>query len=250
MLAYSRRIWVGALALMFGITFVSISETIAADVPEDALKAVMEHDMKRVNEMIEKMKNAPDKKLPNQIRSSSLMIALYAQSKIGGKNAGDDKSMAGLRDQAIDVAKGVKAKKYAQLMPLDPKMGNGDPTKKVDILKAGVFDVYDLMNQYKKADVGGLNIEKDIIDAAQKGTKADASGIAARVLFTADLLEKLEPDGGFNPKKPEKEWLRTTKLMREAATQLSKDAKDEKKALATFKKLDSACTACHNTFKE
>ena len=246
----THRLWLGAVALLCGILFVASSPSQAGDVPDEILKSIIEADVKRVNEMVEKYNTTPDKKMPIQIKSSSLMIAAYAQNSITGKDAAADKKWAGVRDQAIKVAESFANKKSKEAVAIDLSKGEGDP-KPVKIHTMAKMDIDILMAQFKKSTAEGLNMEADIKEGANKGAKVDATLIAGRALVTADFLAELTPTGGFDAKKTKKDWDRTTGQMKTAARDiLAAKGKDGKTLTIALKKLDGACTACHNIFKE
>jgi hypothetical protein len=246
-----RRAVLGTAFLFGGILMVTLT-SVAADVPEDVLKTVMETDIKRVNDLVEKYNAMADKKSPIQIRSTSMMVAAYAQSKIAGKDEKEDKKYAGLRDQALKVFEAaLPGKDMKKATPLDlAKASDGDP-KIVALHKAAKFDINDLMAQFKKTTANGLNLEQDIKDAANKGAKVDSAGIAARVSFVGDFLKDVGPDGGFDAKKTKKSWDDSTEKMMAANKDLMAATKDKSapKIKEALKKMDGACTACHNVFK-
>lgn len=244
-----RRVILGGLFLSGGILVASLS-SLAAEVPVDALQSVLESDVKRVNELIEKYNASPDKKSPIQIRSTTMMIAAYAQSKMVAEKD-KAKEWAGLRDQALKVFEtALPGKDLKKAMPLNlDKKGEGKP----ELLKlhtAAKFDIYDLMAQFKKTEALGLNMEKDIKDGANKGAKVDATGIGVRVAFVAEFLKDVEPDGGFEGgRRTKKEWSSSNDRMIAANKDLLAAGDDASKIQAALKKIDGACTACHNVFK-
>jgi hypothetical protein len=243
-----RRVGLGGLSLFGGILAVSVA--FAAEVPEDALKAVLESDVQRVNDLVAKYTAAPDKKAPIQIRSTAMMVAAYAQSKMT-TDKGKAKEWAGLRDQALKVYEtALPGKDVKKATPLDlAKMGEGK-TESVKLHSAVKFDIYDLMAQFKKTEALGLNLEKDIKDGATKGAKVDATGIAVRTAFVAEFLKEVGPDGGFpGGKQTKKEWDGPNEKMMAATKELLEAGGSAAKVQAALKKLDGACTSCHNVFK-
>lgn len=244
-----RRVGLGGLFLFGGLLVVAMASH-AADVPEDVLKAVLESDVKRVNELLEKYNATPDKKSPIQIRSSTMMIAAYSQSKMTSEKD-KAKEWAGLRDQALKLYESaLPGKDLKKGTALDlAKKGEGK-TEAVQLHKAVKFDINDLMAQFKKTEANGLNLEKDIKDGATKGAKVDANGIAGRIAFVGELLKEVGPDGGFEGgKKTKKEWDASNDKMLAANKELLAAGGNAMKVQAALKKMDGACTACHNVFK-
>ena len=262
-----RRTLVGAAVILAGIVGLNFTATDAAEsgnpVPEGEFKTLVEQDAKNIETMIATGKKggaANTSKASRAIKSSALMIAAYAQSRIGSKGA-DDAKLATLRDAAIkvgtaagkkkfdDAAAGVKALSIAAAA--DPKAS----VKKVDLVAAaGEFDIEELMYQFKKTSVGGLGIEEEIKAQAKKATitPANATAMAQRVLIIADFCDVIGINGGFNAGKPKKAWDDFNKDMRVAAQGLITAAAGKPTAAAlqtAFTKLDSSCVKCHDKFK-
>jgi hypothetical protein len=249
-----RRKLIGAAVVLCGLLAVGARSGAAADVSDDVLQALIEHDTKQVLDSLKGGK--PEKRSIVQIKSSAMMLAAYAQAKMAGK---DDKAAA-LRANALKVAELVKGKKFAEAVEPAKALGTGKAAgatdaKALPLHQMHGFDVNELMAQYKKKDVGGLNVELDIKNYARKGgAKPEAAAlIAGRVLVTADFVEKMEPDGGFaGGTKTQGAWDDFNKKMRAAAQELAATAKakaDAKKLQASFNKLDAACVGCHDVFK-
>ena len=190
------------------------------------------------------------------------MIAALAQLKITGKDPAADAKYATIRNNALKVAEAVKGKKFGDAV--EPSKGltsSVAPAAKPDTKPLPLhtlynFDINELMAHYKKTDVGGLNVEADIKNYAKKGgaTAPQSAHLAGRVLVTADLVDKMEPDGGFaGGKKTKAAWDDSNKKMRNAAKELAELAKaaklDAKKLQTAFGKLDGACVSCHDVFK-
>ncbi|MCE9533209.1 MAG: cytochrome c [Planctomycetes bacterium] len=262
MLWSGRRYFVGAAVLLAGILGLNYSSTDAADpVPENEFKTLVEQDIANIQKMVEsgsKGTKAEISKATRAVKSNSLTVAAFAQSRITGKNPAEDAKMATLRDAAIAVGKLGGAKKFkdaaapAKALSASMAAGKGD-TKAVDLLKALEVDIDDLMYQFKKTTVGGLGIEEEIKANAKKPTLSPAlsAAMSARIQVVAALTNDLEPTGGFSAAKPKKDWVAYNKDMQTAATELAAAAngKDAKKLAAAFTKLDGSCVQCHNKFK-
>jgi Cytochrome C' len=251
----ARRIWLGAAVLMSGLFALAGATTLAADVPDDVLAALIEQDAKQVQKLLSEPR--PERKVPF-IKSSAMMLAAYAQNQLG-KDPAKDAKYAALRYNALKVVEAAAAKKFkdatepAKALNLNAT-GAGD-TKPLKLYDLHKFDINDLMFQFKKSSVGGLNGEQDIRDFSKKpGMKpSDAALLAWRVLIVSEFLENMQPDDGFNPKKPKSEWDQATKKTRAAAQELAEVAKapklDPKKLQSALSKLDAGCISCHDTFR-
>lgn len=257
------RLFVGAAALLAGIVGVNLTMTDAAEaVPEAEFKDLVDQDAKNILLLLKDGK--PEKKTADRsIKSSSLMIAAYAQSRISGKNPAEDAKMAALRDAALQVAKTGGKKKYmeavapAKTLSVTITAPAKADTAKKDLVKETEIDLEELMYQFKKAAVGGLGIEEEIKANAKKpaANAARAAAIGQRVLIVGDFVDTVHPSTGFSAAKPKADWDRYNKDMKTAATEViaaSKGlaAKDGQKKLQTaFDKLDRSCVECHNKFK-
>lgn len=267
----ARCTLVGAAVILAGIAGLNSSSTDGAEgavVGQSEFKSLVDQDRKSIESLVEMGKKggtANISKATRGIKSSSMMIAAYAQSRIGTMGA-DDGQLATLRDNALKTAAAAVGKNWADVAklaksltvdaPADPK-GNkakvnlvAEANKLIAAVKKDAdFDIDDLMFQFKKTDVGGLGIEKEIKDQAKKttATPATATTIAQRALIVAEFCVDVNPK--FEGKKTKEKWLADNKTMTEAAQGLLAAAGDKKKLQAAFDKVDAACVNCHNTFK-
>jgi hypothetical protein len=221
----SHRALAGVAMLLAGFVTLNRAATDAADdagakAPEDEMKALIDQDAKNISKMIDvgKMPGAANKsKASRAIKSDAMMIAFYANSRIGTKGA-DDAKHAALRDAAIRVAVDggkknfVAAAQGAKDLTLGGAGGKG-PARQMNLANlagAGGLDIEELMYQYKKAAVGGLDIENEIKAAAKKGTTPTAAAaIAARVLAVADYCDVVTVK--FDAKRPAAAWVAFTR---------------------------------------
>jgi len=259
----ARRMTVGAAMLLAGL-FALAAASEAADIPDDVVKSLVDQDAKHIENQLNMGKPKAKSLIP--IKSSAMMIAAFAQSKITGKDPGNDTKYATLRDKALKLSEAMKMKKYDDALKIVKELSvdiKPDPTantKAKELHTLFGFDMNELMGQYRKLDpkdgFGGLNIELDIkAFARQKLPKPEqAAAIASRVLLTSEFVEKMEPDAGFaGGKKTKEAWLKWNKEMNEAAKELAEMSKapkvDGKKLQAAFGRLDSKCVGCHDIFK-
>jgi hypothetical protein len=262
----ARRTLTGAAVLLAGIIVLNRYATGADDagapVPEGEFKALFEQDAKNLPDMIkmgQKTGAANKSKASRAVKSDAMMIAFYANSRIGAKG-GDDAKMAALRDAAIKLAaaggkkKFDDAEKLAKDVTLSGTGGKGEAKQMTvaQLAAAADLDIEELMYQFKKTSVGGLGTEEEVNAAAKKAgtvTPAAAAAIAARVLVVADYSEHVTVK--FDAKKTPKDWTAFNKDMRIAAKDLQTAAagKDNKKIQTAFDKLDRSCVACHEKMK-
>ncbi len=250
------RILLGAAVLAVGICCLETGAVDAADaVPDAEFKLLVDQDAKNILTNLNNGK--PAKKTADRaIKSSALMIAAYAQGRMG-KNEADDVKLATLRDTAIKVAKTGKnfgaAVAPAKMLAADMAAAGKPDTKKVDLIAATGADIEELMYQFKKTSVGGLGIEEEIKANAKKVTIKPqlAAAIAQRTLVAADLCAALKPSDDFSAAKPKKDWDQDIKDMKVAATALVDAAKanNAKNLQTAFNKLDASCVHCHDVFK-
>jgi Cytochrome C' len=262
----ARRTLIGATIILAGIIGLNFSSMDAADnsapVPETDMKLLVDQDIKNIEAMIvvgKKGGAANVSKASRSIRSSSMMIAAYAQSRMGAKGA-DDAKLASLRDAAIKVGIAAGKKNFADVDGLVKALkanaiDSKANTKKISLTSAiGEFDLEELMFQLKKTSVGGLGTEEEIKAQAKKLTISpeNAAALAQRVLILSDYCEVIPiGSGGFNAAKPKKAWDEFNKDMRTAAQGVIAAAgqKNANNLKTAFDKLDRSCVACHEKFK-
>ncbi len=252
----ARRIIVGSVALLIGIVGIDVTMTEAADpVPDSEFKALVEQDIKNI---LDRLEEKPIKKTADRaVKSSALMIAAYAQSRLG-KNPADDGKLVALRDTAIVIAKTEKKKLAGALAPAKTLSINMAPAGNakaapVNLLTVTGVDLEELMYQFKKTSIGGLGIEEEIKAQSKKVTVKPevAAAIAIRAHLVAGFVDDMQPTAGFSAAKPKKDWDTYNAAMKAAATELASAAKkaDTKAIGAAFLKLDGSCVQCHNKFK-
>jgi hypothetical protein len=232
----------------------------AAPLSEDDAKALLAQDLKNIVRMAavgNKDGTANKSRASHAIKSNAMMIAFYANSRIGAKPA-DDAKLATLRDGAVSTAIAAGRKNFNivgqvnQLkfdMEAAPNL-NARALSTAGLVKAGTIDILELMYQFKKPVVGGLGIEQEVKENATKPKMSPAEAIilARRVLAVSEFCEEVHPP--FDAKRQQAAWRGFNKNLNSAAQDLIAAAKDEpKKVTAAFAKLDGACVACHERFK-
>lgn len=187
----------------------------------------------------------PDKPVVNTLHGVAMLLAMEAQ------NTGE----AGLRDQALKVADALSKTDFAAAKAAADGLSNppkGD-AKDVKLHEKGGVDINVIMGPMRNAP-RGLNIEKDLKAQSKKVTDvklvADLASRSALIAEYTALLPATEATGG----EKKKIWTDSTedmrKLSREIAAEAAKGDKADKAGLQKkLVALDTACTACHNTFK-
>jgi hypothetical protein len=260
----------GAALLVAGMAVIKQGE--AADpMPNENLKVLINQDSQNIATLIDmgnKGGKANTSKASRGIKSNAMMIAWFANSRIGGKNAADDAKFATLRDAALKVAVDGGGKKFNLAAPVAKTLNvniaaapnvNTNAMTTAQLVAASNMDMEELMYQLKKTAIGdtqlgGLGIEeaiKSIADNRSKITGAEANAMAARLSAICDYCEVLTPTKGFGASTPKKSWDGFLKEMRSAAKGAAEAANGKNAgALPTaFIKLDRSCVACHEMFK-
>jgi len=229
---------------------------------EEDAKALLAQDLKNIEISLtigNKTGAANKNKASRSIKSNAMMIAFYANSRIG-VNPADDLKLATLRDAAVNAAIAAGRKNFnigGQIKQLkfgmDPARGvNAKALTTAGLVEAGKIDIEELMYQFKKSAVGGLGIEQEVKANANtnnlKLSPSEAIILARRVLAVSEMCNEVNP--GFDAKKTRVAWQGFNKNLNNAAQGLIATAKsDPKKLPAAFAKLDAACIACHEHFK-
>jgi len=262
-----KRVLVGAV-LLAGIMGLSQTRSEAVDpLPANEFNSLVTQDVKNLEALLamaQKGGKANESKASRGMKSSAMMIALYADARIDGTNAANDAKMATLRDAAIDIAKAAGNKNFrigAQVKALGPNMKavpgvNAKPMAVAALIAASNLDAEEMMYQFKKAQFGGLGIEQDVKAYANNGNAALANGklLALRLLVAAEYVDALGPAGGFAPPaRIQRAWLAHSADMKAAATEFLTEMQakkpDPNKLAAAFTKVDGACVRCHQDFK-
>lgn len=141
-----------SIALFLG--FVAVTELSAASVTADDFKAILDHDSAH---LLKQLKDgSPDKKGIIQSKATAMLIAMYAQKQMDGKDKTRDQQLATLRDNAVKVAEAVSSKKYkdaveaAKLLSLKTAANPSAKTEAIDLSKLAKFEMFELMSPLKK----------------------------------------------------------------------------------------------------
>jgi hypothetical protein len=250
-----------AAALALGLALLGSAG--AADPPTDAeFKALVDQDTKviagaadAVEKAAGKEKRVVERNAGNGIKSSALMMAELANSRIGGRDAAADAHAAAVRDEALKIYKAADGKKFKEAGEMAKGLAAVKPAadaKKIDIFKeAGELTPKETMHNLTKTSQFGTNAEADIIANAKKATAkpADAALIAHRVLVLGEISKTVKKGENAAEKKA---WDDYNAQMIKAAEDLL--ATTKKKATAAdltkaFNTLNSRCTACHDDDK-
>jgi hypothetical protein len=255
------RLLLVAAALAGGMAW--LSRAGAADLTDDEFKAVLEQDVKAITRAAEAVdRAAPAKKKAVQknaaagIKSAAVNMAGYANDHITGKDPAADARAAAVRDEAIKIFKAAEGKDFKAAAEAAKGLSSPKPAadaKKIDVAKAfGELTPKEIMDNYKKTEQFGTNLEADVqANAKKKGPikPADAALIAHRVLVMAEYTKTVTKAENAADKK---EWDEYNAKMTKAGEELLAATK-KKSSPADFSKLfttlDASCTACHDKFK-
>jgi hypothetical protein len=259
----STRFFLVAAALIAGIALLRPAG--AADVGDDEFKALLDHDIKIINQSVQavekasaKEKKGIEKNAASGIKSSALMIAGYANDRISGSNATADGKSAAIRDTALKIYKAADAKDFKGAAELAKGLADAKPAagaKKIDLAAAakelGEVTQKEVMHNFLKTSQFGTNYEADIIANAKKATAkpADANLMAHRVLVMGEYNKFITKTNNAAEKKS---WDEMNEKMIKAAQDLQAAAKKKSSAAdmaKVFTVLNSTCTACHDDFK-
>jgi cytochrome c556 len=250
-----------AAALAVGLTY--LSHVDAADVSDDEFQALLDHDIKVINAAVQGVEKADpkDKKVVEKnastgIKSAAVIMAGYANNRIGGRDASRDGKAAAVRDTAIQIYKAAEDKNFKAVTELTNGLAAVKPAadpKKIDVTKAfGELTNKEVMDNFKKTSQYGTNVEADVIAfATKKATPtADASvPIAQRLLIMGEYSKSVTKTEN---EKQKKEWDEYNEKMIKATEDLLAAAKAKKPAAdlaKIYNTLNASCTACHDEFK-
>lgn len=248
----------GAAAVAFFATALTAADpTLTADLSSKAIEADLAHLTKIVD-------LAKTKKVGGRVKSASVLLALYAQDQLGGK---DGAKMTALRDAALKIAGKAKtstavtkdqagfAADVAALAKVSPAASAGKPIDPKKILEDTKLELHEVMDLFGSSVGGGMNLEKDIQALKKDGVKnaAAAELIGVRTALLADLTLWL-PNEKAATGSAKKQWddysVDMKKYSLEIAIEAAKGDKADKAKIKTAAgKLDASCTNCHNKFR-
>lgn len=251
--AFRRRL-LGASALAV-LAFAVSHSTQAAAVPEESYPKAVEADIAHLEALLEL--NKTKKGIPGRIKSTSILIASYAQENLKGKDAA---KMAALRAAALKVADAAQkkdndgmAKAVAALKGVTAD-ANADK-KPLKLASMNKLELHEVMDLFGSGTGGGMFIEKDLRAMKKDGVKDTKAAeiLATRTAAIADLSLDLPPE--FGGKKKKEDWDRWNKDMKEQASDLASEAAkgtkaDAAKMKAIASKLEGSCQNCHNVFRD
>ncbi len=223
---------------------------------------VIEADLAHLGKLVDLAKT---KRVGGRVKSASVLLALYAQDHLAGK---DGAKMAALRDGALKIAGKAKsssavtksaaelATDVAALAKLSAGSGDAKPTDLKKIIEETSLDLMDVMDLFSSSIGGGMNIERDIREMKKDGPKGmdEAYLLAVRTAYISDLTLHL-PNEMASSGAGKKSWdgytMDMKKFSMEIALEAAKgDKGDKDKIKAAAGKLDASCTNCHNKFRD
>jgi hypothetical protein len=178
------------------------------------------------------------------VKASAMMLSVYADA------LKDD----ALKSSALKVASVVEQKDFKGAA--EAAKGLSSPKADPSAKPPKSFVLEDVMSPFRVAKAGGQNVEADIKSALKNG-KIEAESaelIGVRSAVIADFATGMPNDKASANNAMKMKWERWSKDMSAASKELTEEAAkgkgaDEKKMLATLKKLDAACINCHNDFR-
>lgn len=230
------RLPFGGTALLAGLFFLAASAATPADLAKETVMKATTADIAALQKYLDDIASEPAKNKKYIAGAKGLAAILIAR---GDGSAGKVGLALGKKDYkgAVVAAKGL---------------GSGKADK-----ATFEWELDDIMAPFKLTRSGGLNMEKDLKDAAKAG-KIDAAAaeiIGARSAVIGDLTLKLPNDKAKTNPTTVAKWEKWSKEMSAASRDLAEEgakgaAADQKKLTATLKKLDAACINCHNEFRD
>lgn len=251
------RIGGAAAVALFATAITAADPTLSADLSGKTIEADLAHLTKLVD-------LAKTKKVGGRVKSASVLLALYAQDQLGGK---DGAKMTALRDAALKIAGKAKtstvvtkdqaafASEIAALAKVAPASAVGKPIDPKKILEDTKLELHEVMDLFGSSVGGGMNLEKDIQNLKKEGVKSVAAAelVGARTAILADLtlwLPNEKAGSGASKKQWDDYSAEMKKFSLEIATEAAKGDKADKAKIKTAAgKLDASCTNCHNKFR-
>lgn len=250
-----RRLFAGAAALLAGCAALAALSDVRAAPPSDKeFTALVEAEIKYIQKRLAEPKA---EKAVGSLRSTAILVAHAAQGRMA--DAKDAAALGALRDAFVALDKALSKKDLAGATKLAKELtatpaGEGKPGEKVDFTSVNEFDLHTLMKPFTATAAGGRGFEKANRDYAKKLPAGPEPALTARRMEHIAELTALFPPADDEGKKTKEAWLKWSGEMKKAAgdasVNLAKGKAGEKAASAAFKKLDAACTSCHNVFRE
>jgi hypothetical protein len=236
----------GATALAAGLWLLTAAVAAPPALPKESYQRAIKADVEFLQRKLDDLVADPAKNRGaiRTVKGVAMNIALY------GEGIKDD----ALKSQALKVAEALDKKDFKAAA--DAAKGLGSPKADAGVKGSKSFALDDVMSPFRIAKAGGQNIEADI-KAAVKNGKVDAGEaelIGVRCSAIADYAIGMPNDKASTNKAMKDKWERWSKDMSAASKELTDEAAkgktaDEKKLLATLKKLDASCVNCHNDFR-
>lgn len=178
------------------------------------------------------------------VKASAANLSVYAEA------VKDD----AIKSQAIKVFEAMEKKDFKAAA--DAAKGLSSPKADPAVKAIKVASLEDVMSPFRVSKAGGQNIEADIKGAMKEG-KIDAGAaelIGVRTSVIAVFTNDLPTDKATTNNAQKMKWARWTADMASASKELTEEGAkgkgaDEKKLIATIKKLDASCINCHNDFR-
>ncbi|HJZ55153.1 MAG TPA: cytochrome c [Gemmataceae bacterium] len=241
-------LFVAASALVAGVWCLGLASAAPTppNLPKDSYKKATATDIAYLQQKLDDIVAEPAKNRGaiRTVKGVSLLVSVYADA------SKDD----ALKAQALKVYAATDKKDFKGAAELAKGLTapKADPAAKAP----ATVSLEDIMSPFRVAKAGGLNIESDIKGAGKEG-KIDAAAaelIGVRSAVIAEFAAGLPNDKASVNNSTKMKWDRYSKDMAATSKELTEEAAkgksaDEKKMLATLKRLDATCINCHNDFR-
>jgi Cytochrome C' len=252
------------VAAALGLGLALLGSAGAADPATDPeFRAMVDQDARLIQQAadaVDKAASPKEKKVVARnagsgIKSSALLMATYANDRIGGTDKAADARAAAIRDEAIKIYKAAADGNYKAAADAAKGLADVKPAaeaKKIDVTKElGELTQKEVMHNFLKTTQFGTNAEADIIANAKKATAtpANTSLIAHRVLVMGELNKAIVKADNAADKKKWEDY--NTKMIQATEGLLAAGKKKTSPADLgkAFTAVNASCTACHDDFK-
>jgi hypothetical protein len=236
-------------------------------VPDKEAKMLMKTSVAKMQQIIAALARANPgtrafKKGMDQIRTEALALAAVVQSDSA---LAKDRKLATQRDTLFTISVLAKASNLVAIQPLMAALTQVKPNSMAKLGPVPMIhlltDREDIMFAFKRTKAGGDGIEEKIKILARRplnnaALKQQANAIALMAYKTAAIAQLAEawtpnvPNQGA--KKTRKNWQALSGEMRTLALQLTVAVSkgNPNQVMNAARKLNSACSRCHATFKD
>lgn len=244
----SFRLVAAAPVLAVGLWLATLSAPAAAPpaLPKDSFQKAIKAEIAFLQDKTDALANdfMKNRGAVRTVKASAANLSVFAEA------VKDDAT----KSQAIKVYEAMEKKDYKAAA--EAAKGLSSPKADPAVKPIKVASLEDVMSPFRVAKAGGQNIEADMKGAMKEGKidPAAAELIGVRTAAIAEFTKDLPTDKATTNNAQKAKWARWTADMATASKELTEEGAkgkgaDEKKLLATIKKLDASCINCHNDFR-